>query len=118
MCSQAGATDLRVTDSTILWQPGKLTYISAYFVENWLIALNVSTHPQAFIHGFWRGWSQNPAVVKCNGYEPLGWFVLFCFNQREEASAFIRFSKIFITGRKTGQEVIQIWAQDVCLLAM
>ena len=48
-----------------------------------------------------------PAVVKCDGYEPLGFF--FFFNQREEASAFIRFSKIFITGRKTGQEVIQIY---------
>ena len=54
-----------------------------------------------------------PAVVKCSGYEPLGWFFCFLFfvlfNQREEASAFIRFSKIFITGRKTGQEVIQIY---------
>ena len=51
-----------------------------------------------------------PAVVKCDGYEPLGFFFFFFFlNQREEASAFIRFSKIFITGRKTDQEVIQIY---------
>lgn len=43
--------------------------------------------------------------IKRDVYVPWGFFFL---NQRKELSALIRFSEIFISGKKAGWEVIQI----------
>ena len=105
MYSQAEATDMFDKKHHIVTTWKANIYFKVILLKSGsLLLMCQHTHRGSYMD-FGGGSHKISAVVKCDGYVSLGFFFL---NQRKEVSAFIRFSEIFITGRKAGQQVIQI----------
>lgn len=97
MCSQAEATDMFDKKHHIVTTWKANIYFKVILLKSdSLLLMCQHTHRSSYMD-FGGGSHKISAVVKCDGYVSLGFFFL------------IRGKKIFITGRKAGQQVIQIY---------